>query len=61
MGARKITTVVRVVIPARCPGLVAAFIIAMSRAIGETMVVSSPPAATGGSLPTTRRSSPGRP
>ena len=39
MGARKITTVVRVVIPAAVSGLVAAFIVAISRAIGETMVV----------------------
>ncbi len=39
MGARKITTVVRVVVPAAVSGLVAAFILAVSRAIGETMVV----------------------
>jgi phosphate transport system permease protein len=39
MGARKITTVVRVVVPASVSGLVAAFILAVSRAIGETMVV----------------------
>lgn len=39
MGARKITTSVRVVIPAAVSGLVAAFIVAVSRAIGETMVV----------------------
>ena len=39
MGARKITTTVRVVIPAAVSGLVAAFILAISRAIGETMVV----------------------
>jgi phosphate transport system permease protein len=50
MGARKITTVVRVVIPAAVSGLVAAFIIAISRAIGETMVVAIAGGATGGSL-----------
>lgn len=39
MGARKATTTLRVVVPAAISGLVAAFIIAISRAIGETMVV----------------------
>ena len=39
LGARKITTSLRVVIPAAVSGLVAAFILAVSRAIGETMVV----------------------
>lgn len=39
MGARKITTSLRVVLPAAVSGLVAALIIAFSRAIGETMVV----------------------
>ena len=39
MGAKKITTVTRVVVPAAVSGLVAAFILAVSRAIGETMVV----------------------
>jgi phosphate transport system permease protein len=39
MGAKKLTTVTRVVIPAAISGLVAAFILAVSRAIGETMVV----------------------
>ena len=38
IGARKINTVLRIVLPAAISGLVAAFIIAMSRAIGETMV-----------------------
>lgn len=40
VGARKITTVTKVVIPAAVSGLVAAFIIAISRAIGETMVAT---------------------
>jgi phosphate transport system permease protein len=39
MGAKKITTVTRVVVPAAVSGLVAAVILAVSRAIGETMVV----------------------
>jgi phosphate transport system permease protein len=39
MGAKKITTTVRIVLPAAVSGLVAAFILAVSRAIGETMVV----------------------
>lgn len=38
VGARKSSTVIRVVIPAAVSGIVAAFIIAISRAIGETMV-----------------------
>ena len=50
MGARKVTTSVRVVIPAAVSGLVAAFIISVSRAIGETMVVAIAAGATGGSL-----------
>ena len=39
LGARKITTSLRVVVPAAVSGLVAALILAVSRAIGETMVV----------------------
>ncbi|BAN01084.1 phosphate ABC transporter permease subunit PstC [Ilumatobacter coccineus] len=39
LGARKVTTTTRVVLPAAVSGLVAAFIVAVSRAIGETMVV----------------------
>lgn len=39
LGARKITTTIRVVLPAALSGLIAAFIVAVSRAIGETMVV----------------------
>jgi phosphate transport system permease protein len=50
MGARKMTTSVRVVIPAAVSGLVAALIIAVSRAIGETMVVAIAAGASGGSL-----------
>ncbi len=39
-GAKKVTTVTKVVLPAAVSGLVAAFIIAISRAIGETMVAT---------------------
>ena len=39
IGAKKITTVVRVVVPAAISGLVAAVILTVSRAVGETMVV----------------------
>lgn len=40
LGARKLTTSVRVVFPAAVSGIVAALILATSRAIGETMVVA---------------------
>ncbi len=39
LGARKMTTATMVVVPAAISGIVAAFIVAISRAIGETMVV----------------------
>ncbi len=39
LGARKMATTIRVVLPAALSGLTAAFIVAISRAIGETMVV----------------------
>lgn len=50
MGARKMTTAVRVVFPAAISGIVAALILGMSRAIGETMVVAIAAGGTGGSL-----------
>jgi len=40
VGARKSSTVVQVVLPAAVSGIVAAFIITISRAIGETMVAT---------------------
>ena len=40
IGARKSTTTIRIVLPAAVSGIVAAFIIATSRAIGETMVAA---------------------
>jgi phosphate transport system permease protein len=39
LGARRMSTTVRVVLPAAVSGIVAALILAVSRAIGETMVV----------------------
>jgi phosphate transport system permease protein len=39
LGATKSETVLSVIIPAALPGLVAAFLLAVSRAIGETMIV----------------------
>ena len=40
LGARKRTTIMKVVLPAAISGIVAAIIITVSRAIGETMVVT---------------------
>jgi phosphate transport system permease protein len=39
IGATKSETIKRVVLPAALPGIVSAFILATSRAIGETMIV----------------------
>ena len=40
LGSTKLEVITRVVIPAALSGIVAAFILAMSRAIGETMIVT---------------------
>ncbi len=40
LGARKVTTSIRVVLPAAISGLIAAVVVGFSRAIGETMVVT---------------------
>ena len=50
LGARKRTTTVKVVFPAAVSGVVAALIVGISRAVGETMVVAMASGATGGSL-----------
>jgi phosphate transport system permease protein len=50
LGASRMSTSVRVVFPAAISGIVAALIIGLSRAIGETMVVAIASGATGGSL-----------
>jgi phosphate transport system permease protein len=40
LGATKLETAIKIVLPAAISGVAAAFIVAMSRAIGETMVVA---------------------
>jgi phosphate transport system permease protein len=46
LGATKMETVVKVVLPAALSGIIAAFILAMSRAVGETMAVTIAAGAT---------------
>jgi phosphate transport system permease protein len=60
LGSRKINVAVKVVFPAAISGIVAAFIIGLSRAIGETMVVAIASGATGGSLFSTDLFAPGQ-
>jgi len=60
LGARKLTTSLRVVVPAAVSGIVAALIIGISRAIGETMIVALAAGGTGGSLRTVDPLSPGQ-
>jgi len=50
LGAKRMTTSIRVVVPAAVSGIVAALILGISRAIGETMVVAIAAGATGGHL-----------
>ena len=50
LGARKRTTSLQVVFPAAISGIVAALILGVSRAVGETMIVAIAAGATGGSL-----------
>jgi phosphate transport system permease protein len=40
MGANRLTTALRVVVPASLSGIGAAYILAISRAVGETMIVA---------------------
>jgi phosphate transport system permease protein len=47
LGARRMTTSLRVVFPAALSGIVAALIVGISRAIGETMVVAMAAGGTG--------------
>ena len=49
LGARRRTTSARVVVPAATSGIVAAIILGLSRAVGETMVVLMVAGGTGGS------------
>jgi phosphate transport system permease protein len=60
LGARRITTTFRVVLPAAISGVMAAVILAVSRTIGETMVVAVAAGATGGSLRTINPLGPGQ-
>jgi phosphate transport system permease protein len=50
LGARRGSTSLRVVVPAAVSGIVAALLLAFSRAIGETMIVAIAGGGTGGSL-----------
>jgi phosphate transport system permease protein len=50
LGARRGATSLRVVVPAAISGIVAALLLAFSRAIGETMIVAIAGGGTGGSL-----------
>jgi phosphate transport system permease protein len=50
IGATRRTTTLRVVFPAAVSGIVAALILGVSRAIGETLVVAIAAGGTGGSL-----------
>jgi phosphate transport system permease protein len=50
LGARRRTTSLAVVVPAAVSGIVAALLLAFSRAIGETMIVAIVAGGTGGSL-----------
>ena len=59
MGAKKVTTVLRVVFPAALSGVVASLIIAVSRALGETMVVFIAAGKSGGALFETNPLEPG--
>ena len=59
VGAKKATTVLRVVVPAAVSGIVAAFIVATSRAIGETMVAALAAGASGGAQFTSNPTDPG--
>jgi phosphate transport system permease protein len=60
LGSRRLGTSVRVVVPAAISGIVAAMILAISRAVGETMVVALAAGATAGSLFTLNPLGPGQ-
>jgi phosphate transport system permease protein len=60
LGARRITTSIRVVIPAAVSGIVASIILGISRAIGETMVVAVAAGGSGGSQFTANPYEPGQ-
>ncbi len=60
LGARKVTTALRVVFPAALSGISAAFIVGISRAIGETMVVFLAAGGSGGAIFESNPSEPGQ-
>ena len=60
LGARRVTTALRVVFPAALSGISAAFIVGISRAIGETMVVFIAAGGSGGSIFETDPTKPGQ-
>jgi phosphate transport system permease protein len=60
LGAKRMTTSLRVVFPAAVSGIVAALIVGISRGIGETMVVAVAAGGTGGSLFTVDVTGPGQ-
>jgi phosphate transport system permease protein len=60
LGSRRLGTSVKVVVPAAISGIVAAMILAISRAVGETMVVALAAGATAGSLFTLNPLGPGQ-
>lgn len=60
LGARRVPTTFRVVLPASISGVVAALILGVSRAIGETMVVAIAAGAVGGGLFSTDLFQPGQ-
>ncbi len=60
LGARRVSTTFRVVFPAAISGIVAALILGISRAIGETMVVAIAAGAVGGGLFSTDPFQPGQ-
>lgn len=60
LGARRVPTTFRVVLPASISGVVAALILGVSRAIGETMVVAIAAGAVGGGLFSTDPFQPGQ-
>jgi phosphate transport system permease protein len=59
IGARKSTTVVKIVVPAAISGIIAALIISVSRAIGETMVAALASGALGQAPRTLHPTDPG--
>lgn len=60
LGSRRVTTALRVVFPAALSGISAAFIVAISRAIGETMVVFIAAGGSGGAIYETNPTEPGQ-